>query len=142
MVLLKLRLRPVEIINGDRNHARANLPAKPTLATTRWCAKAQQRLPIAAALTAPLLQQAQGGMCHDRLLLDLVHNSEPIHVEATHSIGKAIEHLAIRNADAAHSRVAVVNAQCGAASGEEGVELHPKVLAPGLGLSKAVGALG
>ena len=111
MVLLKLRLRPVEIINGDSNHTRANLPAKPTFATTRWCAKAQKRLPIAAALMAPLLQQAQGGICHDGLLLDLVHNSEPIDVVATHSIGKAIEHLAIGNADAAHAWVAVVDPQ-------------------------------
>ena len=110
-MLLELRLRPIEIINRDSNDTRANLPAKPTLATTRWSAKAQQRLPIAAALTAPLLQQAQGGMCHDRLLLDLVHNSEPIDVVATHSISKAIEHLAIGNADAAHPRVAVVDPQ-------------------------------
>ena len=38
-----------------------------------------------------------------------VHNSEPINVVATHSIRQAGELLAIGNADAAHTGVAVVD---------------------------------
>ena len=123
-MLLQLGLRPVEIVDGDRYDIRADLPAQITLATARWGAEAQHLVPVAAALTAPLLQQAQGGVGHNGSLLGLVHNSEPIDVVATHSIGKAVEHLAIGNADASHSRVAVVDPQRRTGRGEEGCLLY------------------
>ena len=125
LVLLQLWLRPVEIVDRDRHHIRADLPAQITLATAWWGAETQHVVPVAAALTAPLLEQAQGGVGHNESLLGLVHNSEPIDVVATHSIGKAVECLAIGNADASHSRVAVVDPQRRTGRGEEGIQLHP-----------------
>ena len=95
LVLLQLGLRPVEIVDGDRNHPGADLPAQITLATSWWSAKPQHLVPVAAAFTAPLLQQAQGGVGHNGSLLGSVHNSEPINVVATHSIGKAVERLSL-----------------------------------------------
>ena len=138
LVMLQLGLRPVEIIDGDRNHTRADLPAEITFAASRWGAESQHVVPGAAAFKAPLLQQAEGGVGHNGSALGSVHNSEPIDVVATHSIGKAIERLTIGNADATHARVAVVDSQGGAAGGEEGVQLHPEVLPPGFRLSEAV----
>ena len=40
LVMLQLGLGPVEIVNGDRNHIRADLPAQITLATAWWGAEA------------------------------------------------------------------------------------------------------
>ena len=51
---------------------------------------------------------------------------------------KAVEHLAIGNADASHAWVAVVNAKGGAAGGKEQIELHPQILSPRFGLPQPV----
>lgn len=118
LVLLQLGLRPVEIIDGDRDHTRADLPAEMTFAASRWGAESQHDVSVAAAFTAPLLQQVQSGVGHNGSLLGSVHNGEPIDVVATHSIGKAIERLTIGNADATYARVAVVDPQRRATGGE------------------------
>ena len=65
LVLLQLGLRPVEIVDGNGDYTRADLPAEITLATAWWGAEAQHLVPVAASLTAPLLQQAQGGVGHN-----------------------------------------------------------------------------
>ena len=59
LMLLKLWLRPVQIINRNADHPAADLTAQPALAAPWWSAHAKQLGALCSALATPLLQWIQ-----------------------------------------------------------------------------------
>ena len=59
LMLLKLWLRPVQIINRNADHPAADLTAQPALAAPWWSAHSKQLGAFFSTLVAPLLQWIQ-----------------------------------------------------------------------------------